>query len=97
MPIYLYRCTRCEQEHEELQRHYDDPPPVIDCTAGAVHEDGGRDACELERVLTTAHHKFAGEHSSDGIGGWQRQGDTLLRTHRGVQANNYGDSSTGKE
>lgn len=107
MPIYVYKCRRCDRPpHEEIQKIGDGPPVVENCPAGAVLEHAKtdelgtqperREPCDLERVLTTAGHRFAPENSSEGLGGWTRQGEALIRQHRGAQCNNYGDSSTGK-
>jgi putative FmdB family regulatory protein len=56
MPVFDYRCTACNEEHEALIRHYDDPnPPCPKC--GAPTE-----RCELSyRRLKNGWHA---NHSS---------------------------------
>jgi putative FmdB family regulatory protein len=88
MPLYLYRCTRCGREVEELQRVGDPPPePPEACEAAPRVGDRIVDpapACVLERVLTSATPRFKPEPSSDGRGGWrsEQNGQTMQRTHR---------------
>lgn len=94
MPLFVYRCTRCEREVEELQKH-DDPPPVSDdpCTSATPTEP----ACDLQRVISMGHHRFKPELSSAGLGGWEQQGEAMVRRHRGAGMHRYGDSSTGRD
>ena len=89
MPIYVYKCADCDFEIEEFQNRYSDPPPddaPKTCTAG----DGTH---KLERALTTCIHKWHGEMSNDGIGGWKRQGDGLVRVTKGKERTKYGEGA----
>jgi len=80
MPIYVYRCERCGREVEEIQR-FDDPPPRDDtpCTSS----QGDPSECDLRRVPTTFEQRWLGDYSSEGRGGWQRQGKFMVKRTEG--------------
>jgi putative FmdB family regulatory protein len=83
MPIYVYRCSKCEEAVEEIQK-YDDPPPVRDCPQGGT--------CAFERQMTSASRfKFVGE----GWGGneLQSDGQTIMRKIKGKNTTKYGEGS----
>lgn len=89
MPVFHYRCTKCEQEVEEIQKAQE-PLPERVCSS-----DGG--ACAFEalpwfaRAKTGPTHRFRGE--SEGVGGWERQGDLLVRRISGNNTTKYGEGS----
>jgi putative FmdB family regulatory protein len=89
MPLYVYRCPQCEREVEELQR-FDDPPPESSeiCPSSASEEQA---PCRLERVISVAHQRWNGDYSNDGRGGWQRQGDAMVKLTRGKESTRYGE------
>lgn len=91
MPIYVYRCSQCGSQSEEIQK-LGAPPPAIP-TEGCPQ---GKDSCPLKRQLTTASHRFGADYSSDGIGGYQRQGDTMIRQVTGKNSENYGSDKSGR-
>jgi putative FmdB family regulatory protein len=77
MPIYVYKCATCEKTVEELQRH-NDPPPQC-CTKG------------MDKQLTVASFRFrAGQVEG---GGWERQGELMIRRTRGNNSTKYGEGS----
>jgi putative FmdB family regulatory protein len=80
MPIYVYRCERCGREVEEIQK-YDDPPPRDDTPCTASQADPS--PCDLRRAPTTFTQRWLGEYSSDGRGGWTRQGDFVTKVTPG--------------
>jgi len=87
MPLYIYRCTRCEREIEELQK-FEDPAPVLDepCRAPDVDEASGVDnrSCDLVRVPTSGHFDFPhASFSNVGRSGWQQHGSTVYRQIQG--------------
>lgn len=85
MPIYVYRCSKCQRSDiEELHRRTDEPPP--EHGDGCPNPDG---PCPLERVPTAATPKFVGF----GWGGWELSADgkSHVRTVRGKAVDNYGD------
>ena len=54
MPIYVWKCSKCEQTSEELRKVGDFSPPVSyaaeECMKGGL--------CEWERQLTAANFKI---------------------------------------
>lgn len=102
MPIYVYECSRCHRQLEEIQR-YTDPPPADDLPCEAAVErdekgeeilvDSGSQTCNFERVPTTFTQRWNGDYSNDGRGGWVRQADGLgmVRMTQGKNTTNYGD------
>ncbi len=90
MPLYIYECQRCGQSFEELQRiHEGTPATVSECPPRS-------DQCPLERQLTTASHRFSADYTSDGRGGYQRQGDTMIRQIPGKNSQSYGTDRSGR-
>ena len=90
VPIYVCRCAECGTRCEVIQK--------IGAAAPAVPTEGcpvGRPACHLKRQLTTASHRFGADYTSDGIGGYQRQGDTMIRQISGKNSERYGTDSSG--
>lgn len=82
MPLYVYICQRCGKEVEELQK-VDDPPPTYDCPQGG--------SCAMEKQLSCPSFKFrAGDTEG---GGWERQGDLMIRQVKGKNTSRYGDGS----
>lgn len=91
VPIYVYRCSNCNREFEEIQR--------LDEAAPATPTDGCPNAaasCPLERQMTTASHRFRADYSSDGVGGYVRQGDAMIRQVKGKSGENYGSDRSGR-
>jgi len=84
MPLYEYRCADCGREVEELQA-FDDPPPVTSEICPSTTENQ-QAPCRLERVISGAHQRWAGDYSSDGRGGWTRQGDAMTKLDMDVKA-----------
>lgn len=90
--MYVYRCAcaDCDYEIEVFQWRHSDPPPddaPKTCTVG----DGG--AHQLERVVSAGIHKFHGDMSNDGVGGWKRSGDGMVRVTRGKERTKYGEGA----
>lgn len=81
MPIYVYKCDKCEQVVEEIQKLDDPPPTEYEC------EQGGQ--CAMHKQMTAAGFKFIGE----GWGGWNDTGDgqTIARQIKGKQSTKYGE------
>ena len=97
MPLYVYRCRTCGAEIEELQKLGAAAPKVpTDISECLGKTQGGAPTCDLERQLTTAMHRFKADYSSDGMGGYQRQGDTMIRQVRGKNSMTYGTDRSGK-
>lgn len=88
MPIYVYRCSRCSREVEELQK-FSDPAPITEEPCG---EDPAQ-TCDLHRAPTTFTQRWVGDYSSEGRGGWQRQGEAMVRQVPGANTTTYGDGS----
>lgn len=90
MPIYVYRCSSCNETFEEIQKLGEVAPdlPTDGCP--------GNGTCHLERQITAATHRFSSELSSDGIGGYERQGDVMIRQTPGKNSENYGTDRSGK-
>lgn len=79
MPIYVYRCEKCEEEFEELQKVNDPPLKEHENCGGNVH-----------KIPALGGFRFKGE----GWGGWTRtgQGSPLLtRTKKGKNCDFYGE------
>lgn len=91
MPIYVYRCERCGETFEELQKMDEGAPPSPSdgCPSGAS-------TCPLSRELTTATHRFTADYSSDGRGGYTRQGDAMIRQVTGKNSATYGSDRSGR-
>ena len=49
MPMYAYKCTKCDEELEEIQKHSD--PPLVSCPAC-----NGR----LEKLLAASSFQLKG-------------------------------------
>ncbi len=96
LPIYVYRCRTCGAEIEELQKVGAAPPAAPSETSECLGESGGVPTCDLERQLTTATHRFRADYSSDGRGGYERQGDAMVRQIPGKNSMTYGTDSSGK-
>lgn len=106
MPLYVYRCATCGQEFEELQKLDEGAPDypsdlsrcseIIELRAEDPDSTKTPVTCKLERQLTTARHKFAADYSSDGIGGYERQGDAMIRQIPGKNSHTYGMDSRGR-
>ena len=106
MPIYVFRCTACGREVEEIQK-YTDPPPVSEdlCSGAPADSEASRDqeierlekreTCNFERVPTTASQRWPGDHNNDGRAGWVRQKDgvTMVRVQQGRNSTKYGEGS----
>lgn len=93
MPLFVYRCNVCGFEHEELQDFNDSAPEVEGCP---VDNSESTTLHELERVMSACSHRFRGDNSSDGIGGWKRQGkngETMVRQVAGQNSTKYGEGS----
>lgn len=68
MPLYVYKCSECQETQEHLQRSYDEPAPPCD----------GCGAQALERVPTAPQFRL-----ERGVGwdGWDYMGPgTIGRT-----------------
>lgn len=92
MPIYVYHCDACGSDVEELQKlDADAPERASECPKG----DAAR--CKLVRKMTSASHRFKAEASSDGLGGFQRQGDAIIRQVTGKNSTSYGSDRAGRE
>lgn len=90
MPLYLYQCQRCGQSFEELQGLHDGTPATVsECPQKSSQ-------CPLERQLTTAGHRFTNDLSSDGRGGYERQGDAMIRQIPGKNSASYGTDRSGR-
>ena len=98
VPLYVYRCETCGSEFEELQKSGADAPEQPSDLADCKKSDEAADApCNLVRQLTTAGHRFTAENSSDGLGGFTRQGDTILRQLPGKNSTRYGSDRSGRD
>lgn len=98
MPLYVYRCKTCGRSGiEELQKLGDAAPsqPSDAEQCPQVAAAGAPPPCELERELTSAGHRFSAEYSSDGLGGYERQGDMMIRQRPGKSGENYGSDKAG--
>lgn len=107
MPLYVYQCTTCGHLCEELQRVGADPPDqASDCPrreqalsaerasdADAEKDAGDLAPCDLVKQVTSASHRFTADFSSDGIGGYKRQGDAMVRVVQGRNTTKYGEGS----
>lgn len=87
MPVFHYKCQKCEQEVEEVQKDKE-PLPERVCQKGG--------ACEFEALPWFAQgkgpsHRFRGER--EGVGGWERQGELLVRRVKGNNTTKYGEGS----
>ena len=73
MPLYVYECDRCGHRIEELQK-LGDPAPASceDCP-----QEGG---CHFVKQMTSCSFDF---QASEGVGGWEGQGELLVRKKRG--------------
>jgi len=93
MPLYIYRCKRCDREIEELQK-FEDPPPTPDdpCPYFEMIEDDPElcdlhsghmhDPCNFERVPSSGHFDFP--HASlDNVGraGWKLTDQGVVYRH----------------
>jgi len=89
MPLFEYRCDRCGQTIEELQR-YEDPPPESTeiCPESSADQQV---PCRFERVMSIAHQRWDGSYSNDGRGGWERQGDAMVKLTKGKESTRYGE------
>lgn len=67
MPLYIYRCSICEREVEELQKMGADEPPTVDCPEGG--------SCDMSKVVTSIGFRFIGE----GWGGWVGDANGFLQ------------------
>ena len=104
MPIYVFRCTACGREVEEIQK-YTDPPPVSEdlCSGAPADPEASldqeierlekRETCNFERVPTTFTQRWDGTYNNDGRAGWQRQGDAMVRVQQGKNSTKYGEGS----
>jgi hypothetical protein len=41
--------------------------------------------------MTSATHRFSADYSNDGVGGYTRQGDAMIRQIRGKNSTRYGE------
>jgi predicted nucleic acid-binding Zn ribbon protein len=57
MPIYEYRCKKCGEEFERLERVSD---KSYDKTKGHIRIDGTRCCGELDRLISVSTIKFKG-------------------------------------
>lgn len=91
MPLYEYHCEQCDQIFEEIQKLGEAAPriPSDGCPRAC-------DQCPLVKKLTGARHKFKGEPSSDGRGGWEQQQGCMTRVTPGRSENYYGTDSQGR-
>jgi DNA-directed RNA polymerase subunit RPC12/RpoP len=87
VPLYVYRCSRCGKDVEELQKlGAEAPQQPEECPQRSADLP-----CPLTRVMTGARHRFAADYSSDGLGGYTRQGDTMIRQVKGKNSTRYGE------
>ena len=101
MPMYVFRCSRdCGHEVEEIRKfsEFNDPPPVSAeaCAKGADLGDGTREAHDLQFAPSAwSAINWRGEHSNDGIGGWERQSDgqAMVRRIKGREHTKYGEGA----
>jgi putative FmdB family regulatory protein len=91
MPIYVYRCAKCGETFEEIQKVGAKAPQAP--SEGCPNKG---EACELERQMTTAAHRFKADYSSDGVGGYERQGDVMIRQIKGKNSEKYGSDRSGR-
>lgn len=99
VPLYVYRCRTCGAEIEELQKMGAAAPASPSDPSECLEEPVGDAAptkCVLERQLTTAAHRFRADYSSDGIGGYERQGDTMIRQVPGKNSMRYSTDRSGR-
>ncbi|MCH9637737.1 MAG: zinc ribbon domain-containing protein [Gammaproteobacteria bacterium] len=106
VPIYVYRCKTCGEVFEEIQKVGAEPPEspteTERCPEATTLADRGADdpespsPCQLERQLTTAGHRFRPDYSSDGLGGYTRQGDAMVRQISGKSGQDYGTDRSGR-
>lgn len=82
MPLYVYKCERCGSTFEEIQKQ-SDPPPTYECPQGG--------SCELNKQLTSGSFKFRAGATEGG--GWERQGEAMVRRIRGPNTTKYGEGS----
>ena len=86
MPVFHYKCQKCEQEVEEVQKDKE-PLPKSTCSKGGD--------CTFEALPWFARgkaptHRF---QASEGVGGWERQGELLVRQVKGANTTRYGEGS----
>lgn len=101
MPIYVYRCETCGITCEEIQKvgaeAPEAPSDLSQCPRAREVAEGGLSApCELKRELTTAGHRFKADLSNDGVGGYERQGDVMIRQVPGKNSDRYGTDRSGR-
>ncbi len=90
MPIYVFGCTACGREVEELRKMGDNTPPEVE----EACPQGGR--CTMQQRITAAGLNFVGE----GWGGWEvSQDGNFLAKHTPGKRNyaKYGKSKKAKE
>lgn len=90
MPLYVYKCKRCDCIVEEIQK-VGDPPPTYDCLAEDLKEPL---PCAFEKQMTSASFKFRAGMTEGG--GWIRSGpdgETMIRQVRGNNTTKYGEGS----
>lgn len=82
MPAYDYECADCGHVFEELvlKRGRDEPDQCPECHAKAdkLRQLPGAPSARVKPGLA-------------GGGGWDRQGDTWIKSHRGGHSTRYGD------
>jgi putative FmdB family regulatory protein len=91
MPLYDYRCDACGREIEELQA-YDDPPPEVTeiCSASPPEQQA---PCRMERMMGKISWRWPGDYNNDGRGGWNRQGDAMVKLTPGSEHTKYGEGA----
>jgi len=72
MPLYPYRCPKCNQVHEQIHKHEDDPEPCE--TPGCGHQ-----LTKEDRMLTRAAFQF---QAGEGWGGWKETSPDILQRVR---------------
>ena len=91
MPLYVYECEHCDKQWEELQKSGEAPPKCPTDASECPHAtEGSSILCRPRRVLTAARHRFTPDYTSDGIGGYTRQGDAMVRQVKGKNSDRYG-------
>ena len=97
VPLYVYRCSTCGAAIEELQKLGADAPDSPSDPSECLGQSGGVPTCDLVRQLTTATHRFSADYTSDGIGGYERQGETMIRQVPGKNSMTYGTDRSGRD